>query len=256
MKDIEIKELNYEAGNKKILHNISLNIASNHFVGLVGPNGSGKTSLLKHIYRTIPTDDKTVYIYGKALEEYSVKESAREITVMKQENTAEFEYSVLEMVVMGRFPHKAFYQTSDQRDVQLATEALAYVGMNDYAHHAFCHLSGGEKQRVLIARSLVQQANIILLDEPTNHLDIHYQWRILDLIKGLGKTTFAVFHDLNLAMEFCDEVYVLHEGAILSFGKPENILTPQLLRDCFRVEAELIQRANQTPRLIYLGAIL
>ena len=256
MNDIEVRELDYSSGGRQILENICVNITKNKFVGLIGPNGSGKTTMLRHIYRALPCGKRRIFIHNKPLEDFSCRESAREITVMRQENMGEFDYSVLEMVVMGRFPHKKFYEANVKYDRELASKALRYVGMEHSSENSFCNLSGGEKQRVLIARSLVQNANIILLDEPTNHLDVHYQWRILKLIKDLRKTTLAVFHDLNHSIAFCDYIYVLNQGKIVSQGCPSEIITEKLLREVFKVETQIIKRYDGLPQVVYFGAVV
>ena len=255
-KDVRVIGLNYNVSTKKILDNIRIDVDNEKFVGIIGPNGSGKTSLLKHIYRALPDKGKKIYIHDKLLSQYKHKESARKITVMRQENQGEFNYTVMEIVLMGRFPYKSFLESSNDSDFNLAQSALEYVEMLEKKDVIFRFLSGGEKQRVLMARSIVQDADIILLDEPTNHLDVHYQWRLLSLIKQLGKTTLAVFHDLNHAIVFCDYIYVINDGEIVSYGEPHKIITEDLLRKVFRVESQIIQRKDGVSQILYLGPII
>lgn len=252
---VKIDELSYSVKGKKILEKISLSVKKNCFVGLIGPNGSGKTTLLKHIYRALPPVSKTIYVHGKEIEKYSYRDSAQQITVMKQENTSCFTYTILEMVLMGRSPYHKLFESDTAEDKELAHAALASVGMKEAANRKFTNLSGGEKQRVLIARSLVQEADILLLDEPTNHLDVHYQWLLMDTIKQLDKTVLSVFHELNLACAYCDYIYVLNGHRVVAEGTPQDICTEKLLADVFRVDADVRYDDTGIPRIIYKRAL-
>lgn len=252
---IAIQNLSYEISSREILRDIALQVEKNQFVGLIGPNGSGKTTLLKHIYRAIPPNKNTVYINGKEIESFSYKETAQQVTVMRQENASDFDYTILEMVLMGRSPHRKIFERDTQEDYKIAENALRYMGMEHMAERSFTTLSGGEKQRVLIARSLAQEADILVLDEPTNHLDVHYQWLLMEVIAGLGKTVLSVFHELNLACNFCDYLYVLKDGKIVRQGKPEQICTSEMLAEVFQVNAQIIHLENGKPYIVYRNSI-
>lgn len=152
---------------------------------------------------------------------------------------------------MGRTPHKRIFDPETETDRTIAIQALEYTGMADCAERSFSTLSGGEKQRVLIARSIAQQADIFVLDEPTNHLDVHYQWLLMETIKGLNKTVLAVFHELNLACAFCDYLFVMHQGKIAACGTPYEICTESLLADVFRIQAEIIKDKHNRPHILY-----
>lgn len=252
---IRIDSLSYLAGTKEILDKVSLSVKNGSFVGLIGPNGSGKTTLLKHIYRALPPEKKTVYIHGREIESMSYRDSARELTVLRQENNSDFSYTILEMVLMGRSPHRKFFEGDTADDKRLARLALERVGMSHAENRKFANLSGGEKQRVLIARSLAQEAKILLLDEPTNHLDVHYQWLLMEIIQSLGKTVLSVFHELNLACAFCDYLYVLKDHKIVSQGIPAKLCTKEMLADIFRIDADVFYDENGIPRIIYKRAL-
>lgn len=252
---IILKQLHCTIAQRRILQNISLHVAEKEIVGLIGPNGSGKTTLLKHIYRVLPSEKQTVFIEGRALEDYNYRESAQRITVMRQENTSDFDYSIMEMVLMGRAPHRKFYERDTAEDRRIAQSALDYVGMKQYADRSFSTLSGGEKQRVLIARSLAQEADILVLDEPTNHLDVHYQWLLMEVISRLNKTVFSVFHELNLACHFCHRLYVLQNGAVVAHGRPAEIITEKLLAEVFRIHAQVLSLEDGTPYIIYRNSL-
>lgn len=250
---IRVSNLNYAIHSKSILEEIMLSVPKHSFVGVIGPNGSGKTTLIRHIYRALPPPTKTVYINGKAIESISFRDAAKSITVMRQENNSEFSYSILEMVLMGRSPHKGLFEGDTEHDVEIAQNALEHVGMRQMKNRRYTSLSGGEKQRVLIARSLAQEADILLLDEPTNHLDVHYQWSLMDTLKGLGKTVLAVFHELNLACAFCDYLYVLKDHKIVAKGSPASVCTRELLADVFRVNSEIMYSSEGVPRILFSG---
>ncbi|MDY6073356.1 MAG: ABC transporter ATP-binding protein [Eubacteriales bacterium] len=252
---VEIRDLSYKVPDMEILRDVSMRVENEQFIGLIGPNGSGKTSLLKHIYRALPPQKRTVFINGREVESYSYRETARHVTVMRQENSSDFDYSILEMVLMGRAPYRKYYEPDTNEDKEIAHYALCFVGMEDKADRSFSTLSGGEKQRVLIARSLAQEADILLLDEPTNHLDVHYQWLVMETISKLKKTVLSVFHDLNLACRFCDYIYVLKDGRIVSHGRPELVVTPEMLSDIFGVKADIISVGAGKPYVIYQNSL-
>lgn len=253
MEYLKIERLSYGIGERSILKDIELTAERGRFVGLIGPNGSGKTTLLKHLYNAVQAKKKTVFINSKGVEEYSQKELAREVTVMKQENPSAFDYSVFDMVLMGRAPYRNTYEEYTEDDDRRARRALEYVGMKEYAERSYQSLSGGEKQRVLIARSLTQDTEVLVLDEPTNHLDIYYQMLLMQLIRGLKKTVISVFHDLNLAFKFCDYVYVLKDGSIRASGEPNDVLTEEIIREVFRLDSRIIKDSNGTS-ILYRGA--
>lgn len=173
---------------------------------------------------------------------------------MQQENSSDFDYSVLEMVLLGRTPYRKYYEVFTVEDTEIAIKALKSIGMEEYSERRFSTLSGGEKQRVLIARSLAQNAEVLILDEPTNHLDVHYQWALMDLIKTLDKTVLSVFHELNLAASYCDYIYVLNDGEIFAKGKPMELLSSKLLSEVFRIDVQVIEDGKR-PYIIYKKAL-
>jgi iron complex transport system ATP-binding protein len=222
---------------RKILDSITLHARPGDFVGIIGPNGSGKSSLLRCIYRALRPDAGSVLLDGRNVMEMKAQEAATKMAVVLQETATEFEFTVLEIVLMGRHPHKRAMERFTSADLDMAHDALRQVGMLGLQTRPFTTLSGGEKQRALVARALAQNAGFLILDEPTNHLDIRYAIEILDTIKKLRVTTVAVLHDLNLAASFCDHLTVLHQGRVRAHGPPEEVLTARLLREVFEVGA-------------------
>lgn len=252
---IVVNNLNYRVHDKNILQSVSIKVKDGQFVGILGPNGSGKTTLLKHIYRVLPVNSNVIFVNGIDITETSIRQSSKFMTVMRQENTSVFDYTNLEMVLMGRSPHKKIYETANRKDLDIALSSLKYVGMFDYKDRLFNTLSGGEKQRVLMARSLAQETDIFILDEPTNHLDVYYQWNLMKLIKRLNKTVLAVFHDLSIALEYCDYIYVLNDGKNIIEGEAVEVLSKEILRDVFRVDGEIITTSNSNKRVVIYSSV-
>ncbi|WP_395609357.1 ABC transporter ATP-binding protein [Pseudomonas sp. B22129] len=215
----------------------SLQVGAGEFVGLIGPNGSGKTSLLRCAYRFTKPDQGDVSLAHQNVWKQSAKWCAQRVAVVLQEFPDAFGLRVDEVVAMGRTPHKGLFDSDTPHDQQLIQQALESVGMQGFEDHAFATLSGGEKQRVILARALAQQPELLILDEPTNHLDPRYQLELLRLVKRLNIGTLASIHDLNLAAAFCDRLYVINHGRIIASGTPHEVLTVELLRDVFGVDA-------------------
>ena len=195
---LQVKNLDYQIDGKSILEQICLEVQDGEFVGLVGPNGCGKSTLLKNIYRTYKPGRGTVFLNEKDVLDFSFKKMAGEMAVMAQENHVEFDFEVRDMVMFGRYAKKKFLQGDSAEDKKLCEKCLKEVGLSGYEHRSYLSLSGGEKQRVLLARVLMQESAFIVLDEPTNHLDVSYQYQIMDILKGQDVTVFSSIHDLNL----------------------------------------------------------
>ncbi|PKM24127.1 MAG: histidinol phosphatase [Gammaproteobacteria bacterium HGW-Gammaproteobacteria-13] len=238
MPRLQISDLAWSPnGEQALLDGIDLAVGDGQLVGLLGPNGSGKTSLLRCAYRFQRPDQGRVELDGEALWSRSPRWCAQRVAVVLQEFPQDFGLTVAEVAAMGRTPHKGLFDGDDQADVALVEQALARVGLTEHKRQAFAQLSGGEKQRVLLARALVQQPTLLILDEPTNHLDPRYQLELLRLIKTLGLATLASFHDLNLAAAFCDRLYVLDHGRVVASGTPTEVLTEALLAEVYGVQA-------------------
>ena len=220
-----------------LLRDIHLHTAEGEFVGLIGPNGSGKTSLLRCAYRGYEPAMGRVTLDGDDLWQRSPRWCAQRIAVVLQEFPQEFGLTVADVVAMGRTPHKGLFDGDSAEDSARVAQALEQVGLAACAARSFASLSGGEKQRVLLARALVQQPGLLILDEPTNHLDPRYQLQLLQHLRGLGLSVLASFHDLNLAAAFCDRLCVIAAGRIVASGTPAEVLTSDLLHEVFGVRA-------------------
>jgi iron complex transport system ATP-binding protein len=208
-------------------------------------------SLLKAIYRVHPPSAGRVLLDRTDLLAMRPKEAARRIAVVAQESTSEFDFSVREMVMIGRTPHKGSFDRDTAADHSVVEAAIERVGCERLAYRRFNTLSGSEKQLVLIARALAQQADHLILDEPTNHLDIHHQVEILELAAGLGVTVLAALHDLSLAALFCRIIHVLRAGQLITGGSPGAVLTPETIRQAYGADVLVIQHPDTgTPHLI------
>jgi iron complex transport system ATP-binding protein len=250
---LEVADVAWSVAGAQILRGVSLACAPGSFVGLIGPNGSGKSSLLRCVYRVLQPDAGRITLGADDVWRLSARQAARRVGVVLQEQGGEFDFSVREMVLMGRAPHKGLLERDSAEDEGIAAEALRKVGMAGLAERSFLTLSGGEKQRVLVARALAQRTRFLVLDEPTNHLDIRYQLDLLGLIRGLGVTTIAAMHDLNLAALYCDQLYALKAGALVASGPPEAVLTAELIHEIYGVRAEVAPHpATGRPHVIFL----
>ena len=237
---LKVENLFYDIDNTNILSDINLQVEKGEFVGILGPNGSGKSTLLKNIYRVLNPTGGAVFLNEENVNLKTGRMIAKELAVVSQELDYGFEFSVKEMVLMGRYPLKSFYEKENDHDEKMVDYALKTVGMEGFKDRSFFTLSGGEKQRVLISRAIAQETDFIIMDEPTNHLDAGYQIKIMDLVRSLKKTVFTAIHDLNMAIVYCDRVIVLDNGKIVGEGKPKDVLTEKLLREMYGVDANII----------------
>lgn len=218
-----------------VLDDVTMHVDDGEVVGLIGPNGSGKTTLLQTLYGALVPSSGHVDIDGIRVRSLAAAERARRIMVVSQEGTPELPIDVSDMVLLGRAPRRSMFQPYTREDHRIAAAALRRVNARDLADRSFTTLSGGEKQRVLVARALAQEADHLLLDEPTNHLDIRYQHEILALVAALRITTVVVLHDLNLAARYCDRLVLLHHGRMVTSGTPDDVLRPDVIEPVYDV---------------------
>ena len=237
---LTIDGVNCSYGSVDVLNDINFEVKSGNFLGILGPNGSGKTTLLKSISRVLKPKKGAILIDDKNIYNMKTIELARQMAVVPQTTDVSFDFTALEVVLMGRNPHMTRFQTESKEDIDIAKKAMEITRTWDFADRPVTELSGGEKQRVIIARALTQEPKVLLLDEPTTHLDISNQLEIMDLIKNLSGTknllVVAVFHDFNLAARYCDSIILLKDGKIVDVGKAEETLTSKNLRKVFSVD--------------------
>lgn len=239
MIDIDIDSVGVKLSNKRIVDCASIHVDEGEFVGLIGPNGSGKSTLLKSVYRTLKHDQGEITLGGVPEGEISLRENAKRLSVVAQHNYYNFDFLIEEVVQMGRTPHKDPMEMDNKEDEAIVDDALRLVNMHHMKGRKFSSLSGGEQQRVILARALAQQTPCIVLDEPTNHLDIQYQLEVLDIVKSIGCTALCALHDLNLAAQFCDRIYILKDGRIVGEGRPEDVLTEEMIENVYGVRCSV-----------------
>jgi iron complex transport system ATP-binding protein len=236
--DLNVNRLHVFLSGTEIVKEVTLRVQEGQFVGLIGPNGCGKSTLLKSIYKVIKPRQGSVMLSDLDVLRASPKTVAQKLGVVGQFNDLSFDFTVQEMVAMGRTPHKGLLESDNRNDAIIVEEALRRVNLEHYAIRSYNSLSGGEKQRVILARVLAQQPEFLILDEPTNHLDIKYQLQILTTVRSLGIGVLAALHDLVLSAKYCDYLYVMKQGQVVASGKPEEILTKALIGDVFGVVCE------------------
>lgn len=249
--NIKTDNIQVSFGSKSILHDISLAIQDKEFVGIIGPNGSGKSTFLKCLYRVLQPSGGKIFFDGSELNSLSHRDTALKMAVVAQHSTVNFDFSVLEMVLMGRSPYKGLLDRNQLDDYEIARHALAEVGLSDFESRNFNTLSGGEQQRVILARALAQRTECLVLDEPTNHLDIKYQLELMTIVKRLDATVVSAIHDLNLAAIYCDRIIALKDGHIVCSGTPQEVLTAEIIRHIYGVSATVQTLQDGRLNIIY-----
>lgn len=238
--NIKAENINITLEKNNILKDINIEVDNKEVVGIIGPNGSGKSTFLKCIYRVLKPSDGAILLDKVDIKDMTVKESSKRLAVLSQHNNYNFDFTVKDIVLMGRSPHKKFMERDNKEDYDIVNDALKKVEMLEFKNRAFQSLSGGEQQRVILARALAQQPQCLILDEPTNHLDIKYQLQLMRIVKNLNIEVIAAIHDLNIAAMYCDKIYVLKDGEIIKYGNPKEVLTQKLIKEVYEVDAEVI----------------
>jgi iron complex transport system ATP-binding protein len=225
---LKVNSISYGYGNTFILEEISFSVAQGEFLGIIGPNGAGKTTLLKTINRILVPQKGEIFLEKLNLQHLSLKHIAQKISIVGQDIQLSFSLSVLDLVLMGRFPHVERFKKETKQDLEIVHQCLELTQTEDLANRQFSQLSAGERQRVILAKALAQQPQLLLLDEPTAHLDIGHQIKMFDLLVKLNQqkqlTIIIVLHDLNLAAEYCETLILLEQGKIISYGNCWDVL--------------------------------
>jgi iron complex transport system ATP-binding protein len=244
MESLGIHNVSFGYGDRAVLREVSFTVDKREIVGILGPNGAGKTTLLKCILRKEKTGKGDIQILGKSLNQYEQQELGRFISYVPQEIAFPFPYTVFQIVMMGRYPHSSPFDFETGKERELIENVLRKTRTMEFADRPFNEISGGEKQRVLIARALAQEAPLMLLDEPTSNLDIRHTTQILTLLferrKETGHALLFVTHDLNLAVSLADRVILLKNGEMLGSGPPQEILTLEKIRELYEVNVKIL----------------
>ena len=239
--------VNLKIGQHHILSDVSLNLGAGKVMGVLGPNGAGKTSLLKMLSGQLASQHSVSW-NNKTLTDYDPMSLAQQIAVVNQLNESVFALDLYQIVRMGLLPHKSLLSRQTPDDDKSISDAISVVGLENKVQQSFNSLSGGEQQRGLIARAIVQKAALIILDEPVNHLDIYYQNQVLKLLRSLAHklniTVIMSLHDLNLAANYCDHLCLLNEGKMVAQGSPEQVLTSERLEQVYKIPCQIRHEIN------------
>lgn len=241
--EVRVEGLDFSYGNKSILKNINLSIKTGSFVSIIGPNGSGKSTFLRNLSRYLKPQKGVIMLGDDDIRKLSQKEISKRISVVPQNILMEFDYKVKDIVLMGRYPYVKRLKGETAEDIKIAERAMKYTNTLEFSNRHFSELSGGEKQRVILAQALAQQPRVLLMDEPISHLDLQYQVEILDLVKKMtleeGLTSIAVLHDLNMASTYSDYIIMMKEGKVFCKGEPEKVLTVENIARTFNTNVSI-----------------
>jgi iron complex transport system ATP-binding protein len=254
MATLDVARLAVNYGNVKVLEDVFISSGAGECIGIIGPNGSGKSTLLKALSKIIRPKSGSIVLTGKDLESIPRDELARNMAVVSQDAPSDFEFSCLDIVLMGRNPHMKRFAVESRRDYEIAESSMKLTSTWHLKDRMFNELSGGERQRVVIARALTQEPSVLLLDEPVSHLDINHQIEILELVHRLKKTkgllVIMVIHDLNLAARYCDRLILLNNRTVQAVGTPVEVLTRDHIRNAFK--ADVLVRRHPMTGSIYI----
>ncbi len=256
---LEARELSAGYGERDVLFGLNLRIAAHDFIGIIGPNGCGKSSFLKALSRALRPREGTVLLCEDDLYGMPQRRAAQQLAVVPQETFIEFGFTALEVVLMGRSPHLGRLQSTGPRDLELARHAMELTNIWHLADRPVTQLSGGERQRVIIAQALAQTPRLLLLDEPTQHLDIRHQLSLLQNLRKMcadGLAAIVVMHDMNLAAQYCDELIMIRKGREFARGAPSEVLTAANLQEVFGVSAIVTEHpATGRPSVVMLPSL-
>jgi iron complex transport system ATP-binding protein len=238
---IASNELDFYFGNTQILKKITFEANEGNLIGIIGPNGSGKTTLLKTLSRVLKPAGGLIFLNGTDLSKLTPKDIARDLAVVPQDTSVNFDFTAFEVVLMGRTPHIGRLKKEGEGDRGIALDAMRLTDTIDLKDRLITTLSGGERQKVIIAKALAQEPKILLLDEPTANLDIKNQIEIMELIKEAvvekGITAIMAIHDINLAARYCNEMIMLKKGRIFDAGQPKSVLNQKNIKEVFGVRS-------------------
>lgn len=256
MSVLDIDSLKFSYAGHDVFEDISLSVGRGEVIGILGPNGCGKTTLLKNLNRNLKPHGGCVMVESDDIADMTKKEIAQKVAVVPQTNEIRFAFTAREIVAMGRLPFQESFRGESSDDLRIIDDAMVRTDVMKFADRHINTMSGGERQRVIIARAIAQTPQILLMDEPTLHLDISMQFEVLDLVHRLAKeksiTVVIVSHDLPMVVRYCDRVVLMHDKRIYAMGKPRDVLTPENMRVVFNIDAELEddpRTGNPTVRL-------
>ncbi len=251
---LRVENLHFSYGKKEVLKGLNFSVGESTVIGIIGSNGSGKTTLLKNISGYLKPTFGNIFIEDRNIRELSIKEKARYISYVPQDIRCDFQFTCYDIVMMGRMPFLRRFQPERKEDKDIVRKCMEMTNTWQFRDTMINQLSGGEKQRVYIARALAQEPKILLMDEPISHLDIKYQIEILSFVRELAKQgilVIAVLHDINLACQFCNEILIMKDGRIMDLGRPNKVITPRSIKSAFSIDVDLIENPkNNIPYVV------
>jgi len=253
---ITIKNLSFAYSDEPVVDKVTFSIEESEFVGIIGPNGAGKSTLLKLMDGILPLQAGEIQLQNKPLQEYARKQLAKLIGFVPQNFTTAFSYSVNDIVLMGRYPHLSSFSSENIKDHQIVERSMKSTDVWHFRQRQFEELSGGEKQRVVLASALAQEPQILLLDEPTSSLDIKYQQQFYSILQELqqsrGLTIVVVTHNINLAAHYCRRLILLKSGKIIADGTAEKVITKKMMESVYEVGVEILSHPKDGKPLLTL----
>jgi len=252
---IKIKDVRFSYGSKEILRGVDVHIQKGKLTGILGPNGCGKSTLLKNMLGYLKKDSGEIYVGNKELGEFNQRELAKRVALVPQKSSLSSSMKVEEFVLMGRLPHlSSNWSGYSREDKNISEKNLEELELKEFKERGALSLSGGEFQRVLLARALTQEPEILLLDEPTSAMDLNHAVELMSkvkrLVKGKNLTSITVVHDLNLASMFCDELILLKDGVVAYKGTPKEVLTVEILKEVYNLECHIVKGEDEKPYII------
>ena len=255
MIDIRLNQVCFSYNEMPVLHGIDFAVGEGEMVGLLGPNGSGKTTLIKLLSGVLPPSEGQIYLDGSGLSRLKRREVAQRVAVVPQQFNMPFAFTVREVVLLGRTPFMGAFSDDGKKGQEVVQRAMELIGVDGLKERFFNELSGGERQKAILAMTLAQEPKLLLLDEPTTHLDINHQVEILDLVKSLnreqGITVIGAMHDLNLAALYFERLVLLKEGHIFADGPPDRVLTEENIKEVFSASVMVTKHpATSAPHIV------
>jgi len=256
MSRIHANQVNFSYDQKQILHDVTLEMEKGKFTGIIGPNGSGKTTFAKLMSKLLKPETSTIYVNNQDINTIKISDLAKVMAMVPQASQINYDLTVYEVVMLGRTPHLKRFQRESDYDLNLVEEVMKETDTWQYKDRMIHQLSGGERQRVIIARALAQEPEILILDEPVTYLDIHHQLQVMSLIKELSNkrnmTIITILHDLNYALKYCDHVVLLSEGRVFKHGEPKDVVTKDHIKSVYNIDVSIMDHpVTNHPMVIF-----
>jgi len=255
MKAIEATGIKFSYNTKKVINDVTLSLSEGEFLGIIGPNGAGKSTILRLLCHILKPKSGRIMVFEKDIQMIGHKELAQQIGFVPQETHFALNFSVEEIILMGRYPYLGIFQREAKKDIEIVEYALKRAQIWEFRKRPINSLSSGERQLVVISRTLAQNPKILLLDEPTSHLDLHHQFVIMELLKNLNREGISIVivnHDLNLASLYCQRLVLMHHGCIQAQGSPQSLINAKTIKEVYQTEVKVTRHPDKDIPQIFL----